>query len=125
MNEEYLDDDGYPTDEALKYIETFDWKEGDVNELFAFIKSIWNMYVWTESDVEDGRFNKINKYRRYEFSTGGWSGNEEIIRAFQRNSFLWDLCLESYRRGGHYVFDTKYVENMKSVKNENQNKNSD
>lgn len=117
MNEEYLDEDGYPTDEALKYIKTFDWKKGDVAELFAFIKSIWNMHVWTESVVENGRFNKITKYRKYEFSTGGSSGNEEIIRAFQRNNFLWDLCLESYLRGGHYVFDTKHVEN---VTNENQ-----
>jgi len=112
-SEKYLDEDGYPTDEALKYIETFDWKEGDVTELFAFIKSILEMHVWIESVVENCLFNnKITKYRKYEFSTGGWSGNEEIIRAFQRNNFLWDLCLESYRRGGHYVFDTKYVENV-------------
>lgn len=115
--EESLDEDGYPTDEALNYIETFDWQKGDVHELFAFIRSIWTSWGywvesgnWIESFVEDSKFEGMN-YMRYEFSTAGWSGNEEIIDALKKNVSLWNLCLESYRRGGHYVFDTRYVIN--------------
>ena len=118
MIEERLDEDGYPTDEALNYIETFDWQKGDVHELFAFIRSIWTSWgywvesgYWLESFVEDSKFEGRN-YMRYEFSTAGWSGNEEIIDSLKKNGSLYDLCLESYRRGGHYVFDTRYVINQ-------------
>jgi len=40
----------------------------------------------------------------WELHTGGWSGNEEIIRAMQDNRVWWGMFWESSRRGGHYEF---------------------
>lgn len=41
---------------------------------------------------------------RIHFSTGGWSGAESIIRLIERRIDL-SHCMESWRRGGHYVFE--------------------
>lgn len=46
---------------------------------------------------------------RYTFSTGGWSGNEDLIRAMEQNWMIWSLTWVQSRRGGHYIFeDPKY-----------------
>lgn len=37
------------------------------------------------------------------YHTGGWSGNESIIATLKR-TWLWELLLERYDRGGHYYF---------------------
>lgn len=42
--------------------------------------------------------------RLIEFSTGGWSGAESIIRLIKRRVDLNSQML-SWRRGGHYVFE--------------------
>jgi len=41
---------------------------------------------------------------RINFSTGGWSGAESIIRLIERRIDLQHAML-SWRRGGHYVFE--------------------
>lgn len=41
---------------------------------------------------------------RFHFSTGGWSGHEEMIEELKRTWF-WTMFWESSRRGGHYVFE--------------------
>jgi len=37
-------------------------------------------------------------------STGGWSGNEDIIRALKKNFIFWSMYWQMNRRGGHYQF---------------------
>lgn len=88
-----LDDEGYPTTEALQFIESYDLKHG-AEGLVNFIGEIWYHGDW--GFIRDG--NKL------ELHTGGWSGNEDIIRAL-RPTWFWTLCWESERRGGHYYFD--------------------
>ena len=41
----------------------------------------------------------------FRISTGGWSGNESIIRAMERNGMMWHLNWVQSRRGGHYIFE--------------------
>lgn len=81
----------YPTEDDLKKIT--EWPT-DYASLFDFIRSIWNYAEW--GFTVDGD--------TYSLSTGGWSGNEEIIGAMRDNQMFWMQAWESSRRGGHYEF---------------------
>lgn len=99
------DPDGYPTDEEL--VDIRNWDVGDLPGWFAYIKQAghyWNMtdpWGWNEEDGVDGLGHPARVYR---ISTGGWSGNEEIIAAMRDNTACWHSTWESTRRGGHYEF---------------------
>ena len=104
---EYLDEDGYPTEEALEKIES--WSYDDPRGWFKFIENIWHLrsWGWTEGYFEDHHeYDSADKYRYY-ISTCGWSGNEDIIRAMQDNKNLWYHTWVQSRRGGHYIFEVK------------------
>jgi len=42
--------------------------------------------------------------RTYWISTGGWSGNEEILSVMMENLVFWSVCWDAQKRGGHYKF---------------------
>lgn len=99
MSEEFLDEDGYPTDEALDKIAT--WHYDDPKGWFEFIRSLWfyaDFGYWKEEQTES---------TQYHISTAGWSGNESIIKAMQLNEILWSFHWQQSRRGGHYIFEVK------------------
>ncbi len=100
MQEPLRDEDGYPTEAALQIIEIWHWR--DVPGWFAFIKSMWAYadWGWSEQDTT----YKDKPIREYHISTAGWSGNESIIRAMQKNYMLWHDTWVQSRRGGHYIF---------------------
>jgi hypothetical protein len=100
MNTEYVDADGWPTEAALQRI--MDWPTDDLHNMFKFIHDIWwaPEWGWEEETTE--------RYRAYHISTGGWSGNEDIIDVLHRKPKFWSLSLSAYRRGGHYTFDDVY-----------------
>jgi hypothetical protein len=109
---EWLDEDGYPTEEALDKIKT--WPYDDVESLFDFIHDIWyyaNSGYWREEFVMQDDFNVHLEFdrprKRYYISTIGWSGNESIIRALQENEIIWCMHWVQSRRGGHYIFELK------------------
>jgi hypothetical protein len=96
MNYDWLDCDGYPTEECLNKIK--DWKfekDNDFRDFMEFIKSVWRY-------ADFGYWTKENG--KYSISTGGWSGNEDIIRAMKSNALFWAFYWESSERGGHYEF---------------------
>ncbi len=105
---EALDDDGYPTQEALELIAS--WHFSEPQELFAYIESIWQYraWGWSEFDAKDlpasDQDHKSESQRMLTISTGGWSGNESIIGALQSNTMIWALHWVQSRRGGHYIF---------------------
>ena len=101
-----LDDDGYPTEYALDLI--WFWHFSDPRGWFDFIQSIWYMrdWGWKEAEAIDEIFKEKNITAIY-VSTAGWSGNESIIRAMEKNSMLWFICWAQSRRGGHYIFEIK------------------
>jgi hypothetical protein len=91
-----MSDDEYPTEEELEQIRQ--WKIQTVDDgekLLEFVKSIW----WMPS------FGWLQREGRYHLSTGGWSGNEEIIAALKENAIFWLMYWESSNRGGHYCFE--------------------
>ena len=68
----------------------------------------------TETEAEE---QGKNETRYFDISTGGWSGNEEILGAMRRNILLWRLTWEMARRGGHYRFRVAEKGQDKSCRN--------
>lgn len=101
---EYLDEDGYPTEEAIEQIEN--WSYNDPKGWFKFIENIWHLRSWGWSEVRKAYLDSPDKIE-YHISTAGWSGNEDIIRAMQENNILWSDTWVQTRRGGHYIFEIK------------------
>ena len=88
--------DEYPTDDELETVSKWPIAtRKDVAELLDYIKSIWKY-------ADCGYFSA--KGNTYKLSTGGWSGNEDIVGAMRMNLIFWALCWYSSKRGGHYVF---------------------
>jgi len=104
LQQDLLDEDGYPTEAALEIIQAWHWS--DAKGWFEFIKSIWYMpsWGWWEG-AADHEYRKDEKVYRYNISTAGWSGNESIISSMQKCDMMWHLNWVSSRRGGHYVFE--------------------
>jgi hypothetical protein len=82
----------YPSEQTLEMIRG--WDGQDPYGFFDFIESHWWMADWG--------FKRGKKY--IYISTGGWSGNEDIIAAMQDN-FVWFMCWIQSKRGGHYIFE--------------------
>ena len=101
-----LDEDGYPTQYALDFIQS--WHFSDPRGWFDFIQSIWYMrdWGWKEAEAIDEIFKEKNITAIY-VSTAGWSGNESIIKSMQKSDMLWHLTWVQSRRGGHYIFEIK------------------
>jgi hypothetical protein len=98
------DEEGYPTKEELERIRT--WPSTDLRGWFAYIKEAghwWptEAFGWSEHDGIDDFKRPLHMYR---ISTGGWSGNEEIIQAMHENWMCWYTTWQEHRRGGHYAF---------------------
>ena len=100
-----MDKDGYPEEHELKKIREWDYR--DCSGLMEYVQSLWR---WAERqisavDTQDELSGK--PVIRYSISTGGWSGNEDIIGAMFQNRMFWSLCWVQSRRGGHYIFEVK------------------
>lgn len=105
LKEVLLEEDGYPTESAKTIIEIWPY-DRDAKDWFSFIKNLWTTASWGwKESVEDHEYKEDSKVLRYNISTGGWSGNEELIRAMQRNNLFWGTTWVQSRRGGHYIFE--------------------
>lgn len=105
------DGDGYPTEAALDVIRLWHWN--DAEGWFKFIEGLWYMKDWGWNEIDEPHeWQDHNQYKdkivhRYYISTAGWSGNESIIGAMQKNDMMWHLNWVQSRRGGHYIFELK------------------
>lgn len=97
------DQDGYPMDGELKKVKEWD-AIGDPWGLIDFLESIWHWPDWVITKKRGLTQVRRKPCIRLYISTGGWSGNEEIISTLQSN-FFWHLFWVSSRRGGHYEFE--------------------
>ncbi len=96
MNEPSFDRCGYPTRETLQAIE--DWPFEKLSDLLPFLKDAWRY----PECVREGQRSGI---KVIELVTGGWSGNESLISALNRNFLIWSLCWVCSYRGGLHAFD--------------------
>lgn len=83
----------YPTDEELEVIKN--WDANDPKGLLEHVRLFWKY-------ADNGYFKVVDG--EYRLSTGGWSGNEDIIGALRENHLFWAMHWFQSTRGGHYVF---------------------
>jgi len=84
----------YPTGSELKIATEYQVTNDNFHTFMDYIKSIWWCPNW--GWTRDGG--------TYRISTGGWSGNEDVIGALMRNSVFWLMYWKQSRVGGHYIF---------------------
>lgn len=92
-----LDQQNYPDPKSLKQIEKWDVLKQGVPDLLDLIKENTNWFDWSISI-------KGKKVIRFEYHTGGWSGNEDVIDALRRNILFFRLFWQKSERGGHHYF---------------------
>src|SRR3990167_7434431 len=74
MKEATFDKAGYPTQETLQIIR--EWPiEGNADALLLFVRDAW---------YDSGRAKNVRP-GIWTFTTGGWSGNEELLRALYQS----------------------------------------
>jgi len=97
-----LDGNGYPDEASLKAIKKWDiFKKG----LSGLLDLIRENTRWADRQIHiTGK-----KVIRFEYHTGGWSGNEDVIDALTMN-FFWFLYWQKSIRGGHYYFKIEHPE---------------
>jgi len=104
-----LDENDYPDEKSLKEIEEWDILKQDVRGLLDLVKENTN---WSDRQIcITGK-----KIIRFEYHTGGWSGNEDVINALRQNLLFWSLFWEKSTRGGHYYFKTKPIKVESDIK---------
>ena len=89
-----MDINSYPDEEELQKIR--EWNCEDFSGLMEYVEKRWRY-------AELGYWRKTRT--RYYISTGGWSGNEEIVQAMQENVVLWMFYWKQSTRGGHYILE--------------------
>lgn len=102
MNDPTFDRYGYPTDETLEAIEH--WPHTDWAGLMEFVVEAWHECGWIECRSDSPYFT--DDYHADEqiwcAATGGWSGNESITCAMERNQLFTSLCWYASIRGGYH-----------------------
>lgn len=85
----------YPDSDDLRKIETWEIKSyAECHSLMDFVFSIWSY---------PDRCQKLT-INQYKLSTGGWSGNEEIISSMRSNLIFWGMFWQSSNRAGGHIF---------------------
>ena len=92
-----LDENNYPDEESLKQIKEWDILENGVLGLLDIVKENTK---WADRQIT----HRGKRVVYYTYHTGGWSGNEDVIKALMRNFFFRSLYWEKTERGGHYYF---------------------
>jgi hypothetical protein len=97
-------DDGYPHDIELARIRT--WPLSGLADYEAVIPHLgvrWSYPDRWHKEVAKADFGDRMELR-YTFSTGGWSGNEDLVAAIEGNQMLQVIGAYSWQRGGHYEY---------------------
>jgi hypothetical protein len=109
--------DGYPTNAELKKIQNWphaDFAGSDFVGLLEYVRSRWKFAdagYWRHPRLRRSQFRHPTKQnqnlQKYLVSTAGWSGNEALIGALEKNYIFWLMCWVQSRRGGHYIFEVR------------------
>src|SRR5690348_2281153 len=101
-----MDEDGYPEEAELDALKTWHIRsQADLDALWEAARKLWSYpdrFVPTGGLPED--WPRVMRQADWYVSTGGWSGNEDVIGALQRNFIFWSFCWRATIAGGHYWF---------------------
>jgi len=86
----------YPTDEEIKELVDLANKFDGVQATIDCLEEIYNTTYGTLNIEKDENDDTV-----IQLSTGGWSGNEQIVGELQK-TFFWARFWEAHYRGGHY-----------------------
>lgn len=99
VSDELINEDGYPTEQALDRISTF---TGTAEEMTAYVQSLMHNGRAQLEDFTDD-FGRPGK--RLVLVTGGWSGCESVVGALHGTMFHLMGWESSFRGGKHtYTF---------------------
>lgn len=101
-----MDEHGYPEKHELEQIATWDFEKRSVQDFLAEIKRFWHWPDWGYRLEKRGHKDILGKpcWKLF-LDTGGWSGNESVMEAIEKNFVFWVIAWVSSRRGGHYEFE--------------------
>ena len=91
MTDASLDEYGYPTVAALERL--LDWPHEDVNGALDFMAALWHWEDMCHSELtaHEGYVVHAEPTDRFlRCATGGWSGNEDLISAFEGDDIEHD-----------------------------------
>ncbi len=94
---------GYPYESILRKIKKWDGK--DVWKMISWIEMCWN---FTYGKVKSSK--KRGKKLRYTLITGGWSGNELVMAAIEKNKWFNMLYWYKSERGGLHEYEIYEME---------------
>ena len=98
-----LDEDGYPDEASLQAIKDWGILKQGISGLLELIRDNTN---WADRQIRiTGR-----RVIRFEYHTGGWSGNEDVIGALSQNLGFFMFFWQKSTRGGHYYFKIEHPE---------------
>lgn len=106
--DEWMDDDGYPTKQAIERIVT--WPYDDLGGMLDFVESLWHWPHLATHELDHNELTLCNSafdpgdLRWLRLATGGWSGNEELIDAMLGHPTAWALTWRLSARGGLHIF---------------------
>ena len=87
----------YPDINELRQIEHWPLKSHkDYVDLAEFVCNLWHYDDWATL--------KGRKVKTLRLATGGWSGNEDILKALDKNFMFGMTCWEMSKRGGLHIY---------------------
>lgn len=101
------DQDGYPTEHELESYKTWG-RDGDFPPCYeALLETVQeNWWMGGSLIASEERLNRHgDPVVRFSVSTGGWSGNEDVIGALSQNFLFWSQCFVQRNVGGHFIFE--------------------
>lgn len=97
-----LDEHNYPDEKSLKKIKEWNVLKQGIQGLLDLVKENTN---WSDRQISITGKKAIH----FEYHTGGWSGNEDVIHALRQNFVFWSLFWVKSTRGGHHYFKIDYM----------------
>lgn len=101
------ENDIYPSDTLIDALARVNPRDNiEAMQVLDFVCGHWYNYGNDSDPLCRVSVNFSSSYtlcRRYDFRTGGWSGNEALMGAIE-HTFVMKCYFHSYEVGGHYVF---------------------